>query len=382
MVARVLLLLCCLSMAAKKTIGWCGRSDEGDCFLAIRTGGSREAGRSLARGIQFVHEPLHLAPGQEEVFGHLAAVPNDGGEEAQLRFAIGGGKPAKLMGNGMFEVGGVKVEEEGMSSSVEISASGVELMYRKNASSSDFLAYMSERQSSASFRLAKSGLEIESRKCGIRLDAIGESVLVQGTKFENLAGNSIMKTGEVDLGEEWAIKSGDEGFQIANVGKEDTRQVVFLASDAPRYSIALDKEGNLGIGIRWPTVKLDVNGGIQGTSAYSSASDRRWKSQISNLENSLEKLQKIRPVRFEFRHEEFPEKGFPHGPQLGFIAQEMENIYPEVVQTSHDGMKSLQYASLVPVLVDAIQTLQKEHAKMKLEIERLRAEISALTDEK
>jgi hypothetical protein len=195
------------------------------------------------------------------------------------------------------------------------------------------------------------------------------------------------------------------------------------------------ESGDVGVGTPWPSVRLDVMGGVQGTSAYSSASDRRLKRNILSLSHSprrsspvsderaadllssslsrtqqdppssssssssatttpkshtttptaeesagsgdaggsggggdvqqhpnLEVVRKLRGVRYKWRREEFPQKNFPAGWQLGFIAQEVEQIVPEVVNTAAsassstgEGFKSVQYGALVPVVVEALK---------------------------
>ena len=97
--------------------------------------------------------------------------------------------------------------------------------------------------------------------------------------------------------------------------------------------------------------------------AYSSstASDIRLKENIRDLEGSLDKTLKLRGVKFDWKDEHRDKDN------LGFIAQEVEKIVPEVVKevvnTNDDDMgthKVVQYASLVPMLVEAIKELKDE----------------------
>ena len=68
---------------------------------------------------------------------------------------------------------------------------------------------------------------------------------------------------------------------------------------------------------------------------------------------------------------------FSEGPKLGFIAQEVGEILPELVNTGKDGYKSVQYANIVPLLVEAIKELNEEVEALK----EVRAENVALTRE-
>ncbi len=57
--------------------------------------------------------------------------------------------------------------------------------------------------------------------------------------------------------------------------------------------------------------------------------------------------------------------------QVGFIAQEVEQIVPSVVVTGPDGYKSVDYAKLTPLLVEALKTQQEEIRAVKARVEAL-----------
>lgn len=84
------------------------------------------------------------------------------------------------------------------------------------------------------------------------------------------------------------------------------------------------------------------------------ASDRRLKRGISPVGPVLDRVLQLRPVSYRMRCA--PDNG---PATLGFIAQEVEPLFPEVVG-EHDGMKSLAYSELIPVTVGAIQELNRK----------------------
>ncbi len=88
-------------------------------------------------------------------------------------------------------------------------------------------------------------------------------------------------------------------------------------------------------------------------------SDGRYKKNIQNLQYPLDKIMRLRGVTYEMRADEFPLLHFSSGKQIGLIAQEVENIIPEIVSTNADGYKSVDYAKLVPLLIEAIKEQQK-----------------------
>ena len=98
---------------------------------------------------------------------------------------------------------------------------------------------------------------------------------------------------------------------------------------------------------------LVVQGSVTGNGAYSSASDRRLKLKVKQLVQAMEKLRSLRGVRFQWNRDEFPSRNFEEGEQVGFIAQEVEEVIPEVVRTQNDGFKSVQYTGIIPFVVEA-----------------------------
>jgi hypothetical protein len=87
-------------------------------------------------------------------------------------------------------------------------------------------------------------------------------------------------------------------------------------------------------------------------------SDKRLKKDISELENSLEKISRLRGVSYRWIDEEKEP-----GVQLGLIAQEVRKIFPEVVvevESGEEKMLTMNYMGLIPVLVEAIKELNKK----------------------
>jgi len=139
--------------------------------------------------------------------------------------------------------------------------------------------------------------------------------------------------------------------------------------------------GNIGIGLLNPSYKLHVNGAIR-TLAINETSDVRMKKDISNLSNSLGKVMKMRGVSYNWRTDEFPETDFENGLQYGMIAQELEKIIPELVETDSEGWKSIEYSHLVPLLIEAIKEQQaiinQQKATFKAELGETNSQLKSL----
>ena len=135
-----------------------------------------------------------------------------------------------------------------------------------------------------------------------------------------------------------------------------------------RFYIAADGQIAVG-GFFDPSYPLHVSGDVAGTS-FVNTSDRRWKKNIKSFENGLEKVLGLRGVSYDWRMKEFPNKGFEKGGQIGFIAQEVEEVLPDLVSTDDQGFKSVKYANITAVLVEAIKEQQEIIASLQQELNK------------
>jgi hypothetical protein len=187
-------------------------------------------------------------------------------------------------------------------------------------------------------------------------------------------------------------------FRQAGSGSEDSPQYEAWIGMSQYLSnnLAIIAD-NVGIGTTTPSERLEVCGNakvvgqiIANSSNLSAgvtcSSDIRYKKDITPLTNSLNNVMQLRGVYYFWKTKEFPEKQFPDARQIGFIAQELEKVYPEVVFTDKDGYKSVDYSRLTPILVEAIKEQQKIIQKQQEEInalnEKLNIVINTLSAEK
>ncbi len=99
-----------------------------------------------------------------------------------------------------------------------------------------------------------------------------------------------------------------------------------------------------------------------------STSDERLKKYIKNIKNPLEKISKINGVTFEWKKTDDKIKKEVHsfeGNDVGVIAQEIEKVLPEVVQTRDNGYKAVRYEKIIPLLIEAIKDQQKQIDELK-----------------
>ena len=110
------------------------------------------------------------------------------------------------------------------------------------------------------------------------------------------------------------------------------------------------------------TGDFDVDGNVRATQdvvAFYTTSDERAKTDISVIENALDKVSTLRGVEFEYR-----ETGIR---STGLIAQEVKEVLPEAVFVTDDatGMMGVRYQIMVGLLVEAIKELKAEVEELK-----------------
>ena len=99
-----------------------------------------------------------------------------------------------------------------------------------------------------------------------------------------------------------------------------------------------------------------------------SSSDKRWKENVKPIDNALDKVSKIGGYEFDWKELTEEEKKTQHsneGHDIGVIAQEIEEVLPEVVTTRDNGYKAVKYEKIIPLLVEAIKELQEEIKELK-----------------
>lgn len=171
------------------------------------------------------------------------------------------------------------------------------------------------------------------------------------------------------------VNSGSFTFNLVkglqNQGA-DRRVVIFSGSSAieTREGVFIDRSGSLGIGQNESkqtlSYKLDVSGSIRATGTVLQASDERLKENISPIGSATELVDKVEGVYFNWNTG-------PKDRQVGFIAQQVKEVLPEVVSEDNNGYLSVAYGGLVPVLVEAM----KEQNKLLEQLEKRISELES-----
>ena len=205
----------------------------------------------------------------------------------------------------------------------------------------------------------------------------GSGVRIFGNNFNGGVGFVIQNN--VAGGDSWSLVS--EGGSSAPAGYFG---IYDNGLPGERFVIS-NQTGYVGIATLNPAYTLHVNGTVYATGAAGALSDRRHKKDIKPLAiDGLATVEKLRPVTFEWKE---PKDDGMKGEQIGFIAQDVEEVLPQAVLTANDAdkTKGLKYDELIPVLTKAVQEMKtdsdaaadKQTANAKA-IEELRAKSDEL----
>lgn len=100
-------------------------------------------------------------------------------------------------------------------------------------------------------------------------------------------------------------------------------------------------------------------------------SDRRFKTNIQKLENASDKLKKLNGYTYLFKTEEFKKRNFSKTEQIGLIAQELKEVFPQLVREGSDGYLAVNYEGMIPVLLEGFKEQQAQIEAQQQQIKEL-----------
>ena len=159
--------------------------------------------------------------------------------------------------------------------------------------------------------------------------------------------------------------------------------------------------GDLGIG-REPSYKLDVNGYVRTILGVVTSSDERLKTEIKPLVDEIDKLYLLQGKFYKKTLlptkglvEEFVEEFIKQDeittedkeiiskpeeitefPEYGFLAQELKDIFPDLVSQDAEGYYSINYIGLIPVIVEALKDQKQQNEAQQTQVEKQQAQIN------
>ena len=200
-----------------------------------------------------------------------------------------------------------------------------------------------------------------------------------GCLASGLAAIAIGTFAEAESGYETVLGRYNTDYTPANTAGWDTTDRLFVLGNGTSPAARSDamvvlKNGDTGFGTSTPVHPLEMGSGAHVTAAgvWTDASDISKKYAIEDLEYGLEEILLLNPKSYNYK--------IDGTESIGFIAQEMEEIIPEIV-SGEEGNKGIGYGQLNAVLVNAVKELSIKNDRIKNEIGELRIKNDSIKNE-
>jgi len=141
-----------------------------------------------------------------------------------------------------------------------------------------------------------------------------------------------------------------------NSGSNAIARIAVIAAGSGS-SMLFGTSNSYGSGITNTGMTLDYSGNVTVAGTITSNSDARLKTNVETITGALDKVLALRGVMYD--------RISTGAHEMGTIAQEVEQVVPELVFTDADGIKSVAYANTVALLIEAIKEQQKQIDELK-----------------
>jgi hypothetical protein len=192
---------------------------------------------------------------------------------------------------------------------------------------------------------------------------------------------------------------GTGGTQEYRARVSTVGNLEFFPGELTPITLALTQTNRVGIGTAIPGGQFELSldqGRKPGTNTWTVVSDKRLKRIVGNYQKGLKEILSLQPVEYYYINSEtrkFDERVL-NTKNVGFVAQDVQKIFPECVSEDDDGYLSLNIHAILIAFVNGfkeqqeqikqqqaqIESLQKENAELKLnflsEIEKLKKHIN------
>ena len=249
--------------------------------------------------------------------------------------------------------------DEGTGTDAILVAAGIEAVSEGDFSSSSNatkLVFKTAASEAAASKMTLSSGGVLDVDGGITVD----NITIDGTEIDLSSGSLT-----IDVADDITLDAGGSDILLAKAGttfgslRENSSNFRIKSDVSDKDLLILGNDG--GTEITALTFDMSAAGAATFNNDVTAFSDKRLKTNVQPIESGLDKVMKMQGVSYERNDVEEPRR------QVGVLAQDMEEIVPEVVLTADDEMqtKSVDYGKLTAVLVEAIKEL-------KLEIEQLK----------
>ena len=194
--------------------------------------------------------------------------------------------------------------------------------------------------------------------------SIGQSVgTADSPTFAGLTVNGIINVATPDIGSTGAVRiHGNATTGFARL------QIVNTAGNVEWAALKIDSTG------LWQ-FNNDISS-VGNITAYYGSSDRRLKENIKPIQDALDTVKALTGVTYDWTKDylsKITASALPN--DLGFIAQDVREILPEVVYDKGDGYLAIRYEKLTPLLLEAIKEQQATIDQMAADIALLKSKL-------
>jgi hypothetical protein len=189
----------------------------------------------------------------------------------------------------------------------------------------------------------------------IRWDEINSNLYIDGYIYGD--GSNISNINYSNITGIIGVEKGGLGFNEISksnliFSNEDNqlKQTSNLRWDEINSNLIINGYLNVGFNDYDKDYKIKVDGNVYVSGNVIGLSDINFKKNIENIENPLDKIEKLRGVYFNYKNND--EKR-----QIGMIAQEVERIIPEVVYNTNENTKAIAYNNLIGLLIEGMKEL-------------------------
>jgi hypothetical protein len=199
---------------------------------------------------------------------------------------------------------------------------------------------------------------------GISTDQIRDDAVTSAKLEDNITIAKTLTVQKTIAGDNQGIKFSDDATRISVSGNDmyivaagDIKFGVNGTSNAFTTKATISSAGKLTCAGIESSQAIRSEGDVI---AYSS-SDAALKDNIKNIQNPLSKINKLNGVSFTWNSNQNTYSGY----DIGVVAQEVQDVFPEIVTTREDGYKAVRYEKLIPLLIECIKELNAKIDALK-----------------
>ena len=142
-----------------------------------------------------------------------------------------------------------------------------------------------------------------------------------------------------------------------------------LTSGSVTVDSILVNEASIGLNSSLEIVTL-ANGIVSLKNEIKTTSDARVKNNITSFGPSLEMILKIQPKKYNMLEQKSQRK------KIGFLAQDVKHIFPELVSMNKNKMLAVNYQGLIPLVINSLNELTYKNIALKNRIKNLKERIA------